>query len=225
MAAAVLAINAALKLYRAAQLAWIAVTKIARAASIAWTAAQWLLNVALNANPIGLVVIAVVALTAALVLAYRHSATFRSIVQAAFQAVIKYGWMLAGPLAPFILALKEAWEHSATLKTIAVDAFNAIARAIDYLVGKISGLVGKLGSIHIPHIPGVNVAGYGYGVPAPMLAGPGMFAAETGSGMIVNVTVTGAVDPESTAIQIRRILQRYDRRRGRSPLGGEAPDS
>jgi hypothetical protein len=46
------------------------------------TAAQWALNVALNANPIGLVVLAIALLVAGLVLAYKRSATFRAIVQA-----------------------------------------------------------------------------------------------------------------------------------------------
>ena len=55
--------------------------KVVRAATLAWTAAQWLLNVALDANPIGLVVVAVVALGAALVIAYRHSSTFRNVVR------------------------------------------------------------------------------------------------------------------------------------------------
>jgi hypothetical protein len=36
----------------------------------------------------------------------------------------------------------------------------------------------------------------------------------------VNVTINGAIDPESTAIAIRRVMRRYDRRRGQRPLGG-----
>lgn len=51
------------------------------------TAAQWALNVALNANPIGLVIIALTALVAGVVLAYKNSETFRNIVQAAFEGV------------------------------------------------------------------------------------------------------------------------------------------
>jgi len=42
-------------------------------ATKAWTAAQWLLNIALNANPIGLVVIAVVALIGVTVLIAQHT--------------------------------------------------------------------------------------------------------------------------------------------------------
>lgn len=53
----------------------------------AMTAAQWLLNIALTANPIGLVILAVVGLVAAVVIAYKRSETFRRIVQGAFAAV------------------------------------------------------------------------------------------------------------------------------------------
>ena len=52
------AANTALSIYSGA-------VKLVAFVSKAWTAAQWLLNVALNANPIGLIIIAIVALVAA----------------------------------------------------------------------------------------------------------------------------------------------------------------
>lgn len=48
------------------------------AATKAWTAAQWLLNVAMSMNPIGWVIIAVVALIAVIVLLWNKSAAFRN---------------------------------------------------------------------------------------------------------------------------------------------------
>lgn len=51
-------------------------------ATQAMAAAQWLLNAAMNANPIGLIIAGVIALGAALVLAYNKSETFRNIVDA-----------------------------------------------------------------------------------------------------------------------------------------------
>lgn len=66
-----------------------------RAATIAWTAVQWLLNIALSANPIGLIIIAIAALIAGIVLAYQRSETFRKVVDAAFRAVgavVRWWW-------------------------------------------------------------------------------------------------------------------------------------
>src|SRR5262245_491715 len=60
LSAGILVENAGLKVYEALQIA----TKVATAA---WTAAQWLLNAALSANPIGLVIVAIAALGPALV--------------------------------------------------------------------------------------------------------------------------------------------------------------
>lgn len=68
----------------------------ATAASKAMTAGQWLLNAALSANPIGLVVLAVVALVAAFVIAYNKSDTFRAIVTAAFDKIKDAASAVAG---------------------------------------------------------------------------------------------------------------------------------
>lgn len=65
------------------------------------TAAQWAWNAALSANPIGLIIIAVIALVAAIVLLWKKSSTFRSVMTAIFNAI----------------------------KTVAVAAFNAIKNA------------------------------------------------------------------------------------------------
>lgn len=59
-------------------------TKASAAAAKASAAAQWLLNGALSANPIGLVVVALVALAAGVVVAYKKSETFRDVVDTAF---------------------------------------------------------------------------------------------------------------------------------------------
>lgn len=58
-----------------------------RVATLAWTGAQWLLNAALTANPIGIVIVAIAALVAGIIYAYNHSETFRKIVQAAWRGI------------------------------------------------------------------------------------------------------------------------------------------
>jgi phage-related protein len=74
-------------LVNGAMAVWGGVMKAVAAATKIWAAAQWLINVALTANPIGLVVIAIAALVALIVLAYRRSDTFRRVVDGAFKAV------------------------------------------------------------------------------------------------------------------------------------------
>jgi TP901 family phage tail tape measure protein len=56
-------------------------------ATQAWEAAQVLLDATLVANPIGAVIVAVVALVAGIILLYRHNETFRKIVQAVWSAI------------------------------------------------------------------------------------------------------------------------------------------
>lgn len=58
-----------------------------KGAMMAWSAAQVALNLAMNANPIMLLVTAVGALVAGVIYAYRESETFRSIVQSAWDGI------------------------------------------------------------------------------------------------------------------------------------------
>lgn len=63
--------------------------KAAAVGTAVMTAAQWALNAALTANPVLLIVVGIIALAAALVLAYKKSETFRAIVNAAFAGIMK----------------------------------------------------------------------------------------------------------------------------------------
>lgn len=96
--ATVVAIKAYELFTRAAAIAtgiWTVVQKGAAAATKVWAAGQWLLNAALTANPIGIVIVAIGALVAGVILAYKHSATFRTIVQGAWQGIqtaVAFAW-------------------------------------------------------------------------------------------------------------------------------------
>jgi hypothetical protein len=79
LAAAVFAVNAALSAYKA-------IATAVRVAIIVWRNAQLALNLAMMANPVGLVIAAIVILVGLFVLAYKKSDTFRAIVQAAMRA-------------------------------------------------------------------------------------------------------------------------------------------
>lgn len=73
--------------HRAGIIATAVAQRAAAVASKVWAAGQWLLNVALSANPIGLVVLAIAALVTGFIIAYKKSATFRAFVSAALNGV------------------------------------------------------------------------------------------------------------------------------------------
>jgi hypothetical protein len=86
---AVAAVTAAIVAYKIGIVAYTVYTNVASVATKAWAAAQWLLNAAMNANPLGLVITGLALLAAGLVLAYKKSETFREIVDGAMDAVGK----------------------------------------------------------------------------------------------------------------------------------------
>jgi phage-related protein len=110
----------------------------AAAASKVWAATQWLLNAAMEANPIMLVVLAIAALVAAIVIAYRKSETFRNIVKAVFGALASAARTVGTVL---------VWLYTNVVKPV----FAAIAAYIGVYVGLIRavfrGLVTAVGGI------------------------------------------------------------------------------
>jgi phage-related protein len=109
------------------------------AAAKAVAAAQWLLNAAMDANPIVLIIGLVVALGAAFVVLWQRSDTFRKIVTGAFDAVkeaaefvwnwVKDNWpylfaILTGPLGLAFVFIAKHWEQT---KAVFADAFKVIS--------------------------------------------------------------------------------------------------
>lgn len=80
IATGVLAMVGAFKLYQG-------VMTLVRVATTIYAGAQGVLNAVMSANPIGIVVLALVGLAAGLVYAYKHSETFRRIVTNAWSSV------------------------------------------------------------------------------------------------------------------------------------------
>lgn len=132
----------------------------AAAATGAMTAAQWLLNAAMSANPIGLIVIALVALVAGLVYAWNNSETFRNIVLGAWDA-IKTGvgtvvdWLTTAVPAVFAW-IKNAfltytplgiiishWDQIRAFIASAVDRAKAIIAWFGELPGKFADWFGR----------------------------------------------------------------------------------
>lgn len=109
-------------------------TGVVTVATGAWTGAQWLLNAALSANPIGLVIAAVALLAGGLVLAYQKSETFRDVVTTVFDAVKSGVGNAVGFMIDGFRMLLTVWL------TVADGIISGAAAAL----GWIPGLGGKL---------------------------------------------------------------------------------
>jgi hypothetical protein len=151
---AVLAANAAMKIYSAFQTIMAAKTKI-------MTAAQTAFNFVLSANPIGLVVIAIAALVAGLVLAYNKSETFREAVQGLFSAVKS--------------AVTGSVEFLKSYLNVVMGFYKGIFNGIATLW---NSTIGKLSFTTPSWVPGFG--GKGFSVPQiPMLANGGIVTGPT----------------------------------------------
>ena len=135
--AATLAVQAGLWISQTAALVgYIVVQNAVNVATKAWAAAQWILNAALNANPIGLIILALTALVAGIVLAYRNSETFRNIVQAAWEGIqtaISFAWnSVIKPIFDFfVTAIRAAGDAATWLWNNAIrPAFDGIGSLI-----------------------------------------------------------------------------------------------
>ena len=102
------------------------------------TAAQWALNVALTANPIGIVVVAIGALVAGLVIAYRKSEKFRNVVQSAWQMLKKFWPVLLGPIGVAVKGFQTLYQRSERFRAILQriwDIAKKVGKALGGLVG------------------------------------------------------------------------------------------
>lgn len=112
---------------RVAALASAAATRAVAVATTIWTGAQKLLNVALRANPIGLVITAVALLVTGMVVAYKKSETFRNVVDGAFKAVAATGrWLWNEALQPVFKLLVGGFAWLMDMFGKALDAISKV---------------------------------------------------------------------------------------------------
>lgn len=109
----------------------------------AWTVAQVALNFVLTANPVGLVVVAIAALIAGLVYAFKHSERFRSGVLAVWSAV-KTGVLAA--VHAVVAAVKGIGSFFAGFGQGVASGFSSVLSFFRDLPGKISGALGDAAS-------------------------------------------------------------------------------
>ena len=195
--------------------------KAAAAGAKVWAATQWLLNAALTANPIGLVVLAIVALVAIFILAWKRSATFRAIVTGALNGVLAVARAVASfftnTFAPWISGVWSRFSSGAvSAKNGIVSAFNAVVGFVRGLPGRISSaasgmwggitsafrsainwIIGRWNGLHfsIPgvdtHIPGVGTVG-GFTLSTPNIP----YLAKGGTAFSAGLAVVGDDGPE-----------------------------
>lgn len=105
-----------------------------RTATIVWTAAQWLLNVALTANPIGLVIVAIAALIAIIILIATKTTWFQTAWAFMVKAVAAaWNWVKTQVINGF-----KAWM---AIIAIVIDWFKRLGARILSDVGKVVAFI------------------------------------------------------------------------------------
>lgn len=190
---------------KAATLAQAAAGKVVSGATKVWTAVQTAFNFVMALNPVLLIVLAVIALIAVIVIAYRQSETFRAIVDAAFRWVwnlIKKVWawirdnwklllaILTGPIGIAVLLITKNWDK---IKRGASSAKNWIVNAFKGL-GNVIAAPFRAGFNAIRAAWNATIGGKGFTVPSwvpgvggksfriPRLHSGGVFRAPPGQG-------------------------------------------
>jgi phage-related protein len=102
--------------------AWAAYALITKTVAIA----QAILNAVMLANPIVLIVVALVALTAAIVIAYQRSATFRAILQGVWDFLKTWGPAILAIFFPVLGIPLLIWQHWSQIITFVTRAWNAV---------------------------------------------------------------------------------------------------
>lgn len=156
-----IAYQVTVKAIAVATAAWNVVTKAARIATAGWAVQQRLLNTAMRANPIGLIITAITLLVAGFILAYKKVGWFRNAVNAAWAgikiavaAVVDWFKNVVWP------ALQVVWNAIATgakwlWQNVMVPVWNGIKTAVmavvswfqTYVQPVISGAITVIGNI------------------------------------------------------------------------------
>jgi hypothetical protein len=126
------------------------------------------------------------------------------------KGAVEGAWNKVGDL----IAKIGAISIPGTIKT----AFDNIATAIGGVRQAVEDLIGWISRIHWPKFPdlpgGKSAPAEESTFRAPRVSALGARAAASSSSPGISIVVNGALDPEATARQIRRILAGHDRRMG-----------
>ncbi|RKF24141.1 hypothetical protein [Micromonospora globbae] len=218
-------------------LATAAAQKVAAAGSKVWAGAQWLLNAALTANPIGLVVIAIAALVAIVVLIATKTDWFQRLwswvwskigdpVKAAWDWIKKvttkaFDWYISLPGKIWNAFKKIGGYISAPFRS----AFNLVAKAWNNTIGRLSwsvpdwvpGIGGR--SIGAPQLPTFHSGGTvpgrpGENVLAVLRAGERVSSPSASGGGGVTVLRIDSTDRRVGELLIELLRPAIDRKGG-----------
>ena len=181
--AVVVAANVALKVYRGIMIA-------VRTATLAWQAAQWLLNIAMTANPVGLIIVGIAALIAII-------------------AAVIY-WIAKNKLAGAFDWLKDKITTVVdTIKRL-IDWFKRAADKAGDVIDAINPFSGGgfLGGLFGSSLP-VPATARGASGPAPRIG------SRTTAPIVINFNGT-VTDPEGVARELERVLTRAAVRNART---------
>lgn len=153
-------LNTALQLIWRVQTAAMAIAmNVATAATTLWTGAQWLLNAALTANPIGIIVVAIAALVAGVIYAWNNFEGFRGVVMGVWEVLKGAFNYVADFIRPVIdglivqwqifrIGLQAAWDlftsGIATVGEWLSSAWGWVKGFVDKVVGVFSALADKM---------------------------------------------------------------------------------
>ena len=117
------------------------------------TAGILALNLALNANPIGLVVAAIAGLVGGLVVLYKKSEAFRGAVNRLWDtAKVVFGF-LAGAWDGVVSAANKAWELLSPIFDRIVGAFEKVKSAVDWIGSQMPGQASSTDAAQLEHNP------------------------------------------------------------------------
>ncbi|MED4687411.1 hypothetical protein [Peribacillus frigoritolerans] len=134
------------------------VTKMMNAyklANVGATTAAALFNGVLFANPIGLVVLALAALTAGIIYVYRN---FDTVKAKAIELWNKFGYLkgavlaLLGPFGMIVGAAVKVYQNFDTIKSKAGTMVNSVISGVNKMIG----VLNKIPGVNIPIVPKVN---------------------------------------------------------------------
>jgi hypothetical protein len=190
----------------AAKIANTVATTAGNVATKLWAATQWLLNAAMSANPIGLIIGLVIGLIAVIVLIATKTTWFQDAWAAAWGAIKT--------------AAAAVWDWLEDAAGTALDAIlgpiDAVKAAFDAVVDAIESVINWLKKIKMPKVlediggfiggilPGGNAAGTG----APGVTSHAMSRATGGGSTTVQVYVPEASDPVATARYLKALIRR-----------------